>query len=115
MIRSARPPSQLEVVRDDHERHALLAVQSAHQAKELLRGLAVHGPGRLVAEDQGGPVYQRADYRRSLLLAARQLVRPVVQAVSQPDRLQQRLGPRPAFPNVAARVSERQQGVLDQA
>src|SRR5438552_10659013 len=50
----------VDVVGDDHDRHLVLAVEPFEQVDQLLRGLGVDGPGRLVEEDEGGAVARRA-------------------------------------------------------
>ena len=49
--------------------------------------------GRLVGEEQSGPVYDCGADDDALLLAPRELVRPRVALVGEPDPLEQLVGP----------------------
>src|SRR5438067_1672512 len=49
---SARLAGDVGVVGDQHDRHALLAVQAFQQVDQLLRRLGVDRAGRLVQQDQ---------------------------------------------------------------
>ena len=78
------------------------SVQLAEQLEDGRAGRRVQVPGRLVGHDQGGPAGQGPGDGGALLLAARQLVRPVPDAVAQarPARWPPRPvgGARPARP-----------------
>src|ERR1700678_3803527 len=78
------------VVGDDHDRGAV-AVQLTEQFEDGSAGCGVQVAGRLVGHDQGGPAGQGPGNGGALLLAAGQLVRPVVAAMPQPDPLDGRL------------------------
>ena len=69
-----RPPGELEVVRDVHDRLAL-GVQTLEQLEHLGRGDGVQVARRLVADDELRVGRERARDRHALLLAARQLCR----------------------------------------
>ena len=58
----------------------------------LLAGRDVEVPGRLVGQQHGGLVRERAGDRDPLLLAARQLRGQVVAPSGEPDRVEQRVG-----------------------
>jgi hypothetical protein len=65
---------------------------SSKNSSCISRGLGVEVAGRLVTQQQPGRQQQRPGQRHPLLLAARQLARPVGQALAQPDPHQQALG-----------------------
>ena len=62
---------------------------------DLVAGLRVELAGRLVGQDQDRLLDQRPGDRHPLLLAAGELVRPVVEPVAQADLRQQVDGPLP--------------------
>ena len=66
------------VVGGDHRRHALGPDDGPDQQHDLLPGLGVELAGRLVGQQQPRPVRQRAGDRDPLLLAAGELVGPVL-------------------------------------
>ena len=76
------------LVGDDDERHAVLRVELAEEVDHFLAGLGVEVAGRLVAQQQLRRAEQRARDRDALLLAARQLARPAVREVGEPDAAQ---------------------------
>src|SRR6185369_16640501 len=69
--------ADLRVVRDDHESLVALAVESPQESKDLRRFGGVEIPRRLVREDERRGIDECPGDRHPLLLAARQLVRPV--------------------------------------
>src|SRR5580658_221288 len=79
------------VVGDDHDGRAV-PVQLAEQLQEGRASGGVQVAGRLVGHDQGGPAGQGPGDGGALLLAARQLVRPVPGPVAEPDPLDGGLG-----------------------
>src|SRR5580692_185499 len=80
----------LVVVGYHHDGRAV-PVQLVEQFQKGRAGGGVQVPGRLVGHDQGGPPGQGPGDGGTLLLAARQLVRPVVKAVAHPDPFEGRL------------------------
>src|SRR5262245_306592 len=98
------------LVRDHDHRLAELVDGAAQQAEHLLGGVRVQIAGRLVGEQHGRPVHERAGDGDALLLAAGELRRPVRQAVAQPDGLDQLVQPR--LVGLAAGQGERQRDVL---
>ena len=72
-----------DVVGDDQERQAALAVQPAHQLDDLLGVLAVEVAGRLVGPDDRRVVDERAGDRHALALAAGELVGQVRGALAR--------------------------------
>src|SRR3954453_22311375 len=82
------------LVGDHDHRLAELVDGAAQQAEHLLGGVRVQVAGRLVGEQHGRPVHERAGDGDALLLAAGELGRPVRQAVAQPDGLDQLIQPR---------------------
>ena len=69
--------------------------------------------GRLVGEDHRWLGRQRARDRHALLLAARQLARPVPQAVLEPDHLERAQRPPPRLARRTPREQQRQLDVLE--
>ena len=67
----------------------------AHEAEDLAAGAAVEVAGRLVGEDHLRPAGERPGDGDALLLAARQLARPVLQAVAEADRVDRRCAATP--------------------
>ena len=76
----------------------------------FVAGLGVEVAGRLVGQDDGGIGHQRPRDGHPLPLSARELVRPVLHAVRQPDRLEGLLG---APPPLRLRHPGVDQGQLD--
>ena len=98
----------------DHEHgDAALLVEPAQEGKNLRAGLGVEVAGGLVGQDDRGVVDQGAGNGHPLLLAARQLVGVVPQALPQPELFED--GLRPLLPLGApdAGEHERQGNVLD--
>src|SRR5579859_5162101 len=93
------------VVRDDHDGGAV-AVQLAEQLQDGRAGGGVQVAGRLVGHDQGGPPGQGPRDGGALLLAARELVRPVPGAVAEPDPPDGRLGQQPPLGGPPAPVEQ---------
>src|SRR3954462_13426891 len=71
------------VVRDHDDRLAELVDGAAQEVEHLAGGLRVEVAGRLVGEADGGLARECAGDGDALLLAARELGRPVVEAVAQ--------------------------------
>ena len=71
----------------DH-RDALLAIELADDLHDLVRGARIEVAGRLVGQQHGGLVDQRAGQRDALLLAAGELAGRVALAVGQADARQ---------------------------
>ncbi len=85
-----RPLGVLRDVRfvgDQHDRLAVVVEPLEHR-HDLLGGLRVEVPGRLVGQDQLGIVDERPRDRDALLLAARELARVVVLAPGEADDLE---------------------------
>ena len=76
---------------DDDEGRLPLALEPAEDPVDLVAGLRVELAGRLVGQDEDRVLDQGPGDRHPLLLAARQLVGPVVEPVAQAD-LRQQLG-----------------------
>ena len=96
--------ADLGVVGHDHEGLAAFAVEAAEEREHVGSPRRVEVAGRLVAEDEAGPIDERSGDRHALLLAAGELVRAVPGAVGQADEIErsQRRGPAPgaAVPGV---------------
>src|SRR6185436_2354022 len=96
---ASRRRRNLGVVGDQDDR-AAGAMELAEQPENFLPGGGVEVPRRLVREDQGRVGDDRPRDRDSLLLAAGQLGRLVVQAIAEPQPLQ--CGRRPGRPLATA-------------
>ena len=83
----------VRVVRDHHDRLAVIAVQRFEQFQDLVPRLAIEVAGRLVAEQQCRVGDDGAGDADTLLLAARELARIVVHAVAEADDRQRHLDP----------------------
>ena len=86
---AVHPRRQPLVVRGDQSRRSFLPHQPQELIEHDLRGCLIEIAGGFVGQDQGRPVGERAGDRDALLLAARQLARPVRQAVPKAKRRQQ--------------------------
>ncbi len=64
-------PGEVGVVRDEQDRHPVLAAQPLEQRDDLLARLGVERARRLVGEQQARPVRERTRDRDALALAAR--------------------------------------------
>jgi len=91
------------LVRDQHDRQAG-AVEPLHEREDLDTRARVEVTGRLVGQDDGRIVDQRAGDGHALLLAARELIGVMVLALGQPHGGQ-------AFASVPAPLAGRQTGV----
>jgi hypothetical protein len=78
----------VRIVRDHDDRLALLLVQRLQQVEDLVARLAVEVAGRLVAQQKRGIGDDRARDADALFLAARQLARLVLGAVTETDEAQ---------------------------
>src|SRR5260370_27082746 len=70
---AARVGGQVEVVRDHDDRDLVFPVQALKQRHQLLGGLGVDRPGRLVEQDERRSIDHRAPDGYALLLPARGL------------------------------------------
>jgi len=82
------------VVSGDQGSAALAADQREELGDDLVRGLLVEIARRLVGENERRLVGERPRDRNALLLAARQLRGPVVEALGQAQGAEQLVGPR---------------------
>ena len=73
---------------DDHQRRLPLVLEPAEDPVDLVAGLRVELAGRLVGQDEDRVLDQGPGDRHPLLLAARQLVGPMVEPVAQADLAQ---------------------------
>jgi hypothetical protein len=103
------------VVRHHHKRGALVARQLQHQVKNAVGRAAVEVAGGLVGEHAGRSRHQCACNRHPLALAARQLCRAVVQAVSQTDGCEHTLSLRTALHQRQAANAQRHGHVVERA
>ena len=81
------------VVGGDQRGTAFLADQAEELGENDVGGVLVEVAGRLVGKDEGRPVGKRAGDGDALLLAARQLARPVGQPLGQAEKAEQGFGP----------------------
>ena len=88
------PRRQRRVVRDQHQRRAVLAMAAEQKLDDFRSGRFVEIAGRLVGDDDGGIGRKRAGERDALLLAAGQFGRVMAEAMFQPDCGQLALGAR---------------------
>ena len=77
----------------DQQRRVLPCVQTDEQLGDCFCGLRIEVAGRLVAEQQPRAADQRTGNCGALLLAARELGRPMVDAGLEADRAKQNVGP----------------------
>jgi acyl-CoA thioesterase I len=82
------------IMRDQHEGGAVPGAQIEHEVDHLAAGVAVEIAGWLVGEQQLRLDDEGARQRHALLLAARQLLGIMQQAVREPDGLQRVARPR---------------------
>ncbi len=106
--RSAR---RARVVRDEHQRGAVLAVEAEHEIGHLDAGGDVEVAGRLVGHEELRLARERARDRDALLLAAGKLARIVRRALREADAVEPRACPRRRV--VGAGELERQHHVLE--
>jgi hypothetical protein len=100
------------VVRGDQHRDSLGVRQRPHQLHDLLCVDGVELAGRLVGDQQPGPVGQRPRDRHPLLLAAGQLVGALVRMLPEPDHPQQQHRPLVPLGGVGAGEPHRDGDVL---
>ena len=77
---------------NDDDRHAQLLVELAEDSHDEIACLRIHGPRRLIRQQQLRPVGKGDGDGHPLLLTAGQLVELVVHAILQPHPFQQLLG-----------------------
>jgi hypothetical protein len=83
-----RRSRRARVVRDHHDRLAVARDRLAQQLEDLAARLRVEVAGRLVGEDDRRLRHERARDRDALLLAARELGRPVLRRSARPTAQQ---------------------------
>src|SRR4051812_31725362 len=76
-------------MRDEHDRGAGLSVEHLEQLDDVRAGLAVEVAGGLVGEEEARRVAERSRDCDALLLATRELIGKVMQAVAEPDAREQ--------------------------
>src|SRR6185312_1478854 len=79
---AARQPG---VVGHYDEARATLAVELEHQGEHRLRIRAIQVPRGLIGQDDLGLGDERPRHRRALPFAARELMRPMIEALAEPD------------------------------
>ena len=88
----------VRLVGDEDHGHALLAVEALEDGHDLFARAGVQRAGRLVGQDDGRVVDQRAGDGHALLLAAGELGRPVVVRARRGRPPPARRGPSPCDP-----------------
>ena len=83
-------------------------IQIVKDVQDLLARDSVEVTGRLVGQDDTGFGRQGAGDGNPLLLAARQLVRPVIHPIREPHRPQSLFGPPAPFPTAPAGIHQGQ-------
>ena len=78
----------VRIVRDHHDRLAVIAVERLQQVEDFVAGLAIEIARRLVAEQQRRIGDDRARDADALFLAAGELARVVLRAIGQADDLE---------------------------
>ena len=104
------------LVRDEQDGDAALLVQALEDAHDLDAGARVEVAGGFVGQDDRRLVDQRAGDGDALLLAAGELVRHVVIALAEPDRVERRqraLVPLGGLEAVLRAVEQRQLDVVE--
>src|SRR5688572_398727 len=100
------------VVRDDQERDAV-AIQLLEDPDDLVARARIEIAGRLVGQEIARLHDDRSTDRDALALTARELIRPMIDARLEADRLQDRGGPLATHSRRGARQHERQLDVLE--
>ena len=83
---------KLEIVGGDHRAESLVLDQPEKLGMDMARRARIEIAGRLVGEKQQRSIGQRPGDRHPLLLAARQLRRPMVDAGVEAETVEQRRG-----------------------
>ena len=79
---------QSTLVRDHDDGHAQREAHVANEVEDVFAGAAVEVAGRLVGQQYRRAIGERAGQRNTLLLAARELRRTMVETLAQADALQ---------------------------
>jgi hypothetical protein len=103
------------VVRDHHDGRAAALHQQAQQREHLFAAAPIEVAGGLVAQQQAGARDDGARDGHPLLLAAGHHLRPMSQAVRQPDQLEGRARACPALGGARAAEREGQRHVVERA
>jgi hypothetical protein len=88
----------------DHDDGVALPREVLEQRQDLGAARAVEGSGGLVGEDDLAAVHERPRNGDALLLAARELIRPVLEPLRQPQHREQRARPLAPLARRRARV-----------
>ena len=76
-------------VSDDDQRHLVVAIQFHQQVAQRLGGGVVERAGRLIGEDEAGPVDQRTYDGNALAFPAGELGRPMGETMPKADALEE--------------------------
>jgi hypothetical protein len=88
MQRALGALGRARIVRDHHDRLAVIAIERVQQIENLVARLAIEIAGRLVGEDERRIRDDGAGDADTLLLAARELARVVLAALGQAHNLE---------------------------
>lgn len=97
---------------DEDQGGAVFAIKREQQIGNFVPGLAIEVAGGLIGEQNGRTPIEGPGQRHSLLFAAGELRRQVVQAFAKPQLLKQRPGIAPALAIAGAAQQRRQLDVL---
>ena len=86
--RALRPSRQSGIVGDQYNRAATLAIEFFHQPHNVFARGLIKIAGGFVREQNARCVHECARQRDALLLATRQLLRKVMQAITKPHARQ---------------------------
>lgn len=99
-------------MRHQDKRRPVFAIERKQQVGNFIPGLPIEVAGRLIGKQQLRAPVEGAGQRHPLLLAAGKLRRKMVQALAQPQLLQQRSGAAPALAVALAAQQRRKLDVL---
>src|SRR5262249_12012982 len=99
----------------NHDDGTTVAVKVLEQGQNLVAGPAIQRAGRLVGQDESRIIPHRARNDGALLLASRELIRPVMGAVGEADPVERPFGSASSVPAASARVNKGQFDVFQRA
>ena len=91
----------------NHDDRVTIAMKAFEQRQNLVAGAAIQCAGRFVGQDESGIVHHRAGDDNPLLLSSRELIRPMMTAVSQAYAVKRILGRATSFGARNAGVNKR--------
>ena len=99
----------------NHDDGTTVAVKVLEQGQDLVAGTAIQRAGRLVGQDESRIIHHCACNDDALLLASRELIRPVMTAVGEADPVERPLGSTSSFLATSARVNKGQFDIFQRA